>query len=347
MITVAPSRGAVQAHRVVVVLYDGVQALDVAGPLDVFAAANALGANYQVLQLSLTGADISTASGYRLTADGATTCAPSRIDTLIIPGGLNWQKAVGNRDLQAVVRALDHRSCRTVSICAGTFLLAAAGLLNQRRVVTHWEIAHQLAGLFPAVQVDSNALFADDGKYITSAGVAAAIDMSLALVEQDCGIELSADVARRLVVFMARPGAQAQLSVRLQTRSSGKVSLRPALDAINADPGANHSVTALAARAGVSPRHFSRMFLREFGQTPMQFVDRVRVEAACALLATTSDTLDTIADRCGIGSSESLRRLFRRELGVTPSTFRSQPARYGEHAGRTADGDPSASVLSA
>lgn len=344
---VTPSRGAAQEHRVVVVLYDGVQALDVAGPLDVFAAANALGANYHVSQLSLTGTDISTAAGYRLGADGATTAAPSRIDTLIVPGGLTWQKAVGNDDLNAAVQALDRRSRRTVSICAGTFLLAAAGLLDQRRVVAHWEIAYHLGSLFPSVRVDSTALFAGDGKYITSAGVAAAIDMSLALVEQDHGIDMSADVARRLVVFMARPGAQSQLSVRLQTRSSENVSLRAALDAISADPAGNHSVAALAARAGLSPRHFSRLFMRELGQTPMNFVDRVRLEAACALLSTTSETLDTIADRCGIGSSESLRRLFRRELGITPSVFRSRPTLYGNHSRYAVGQYPSRTVLSA
>jgi transcriptional regulator GlxA family with amidase domain len=316
-------------HHVVVVLYDGVHALDVAGPMEVFATANTLGADYRLTLVSLTGTDISTASGFRLGVQGAVASAPARIDTLIVPGGLNWSTVAGADELIAAVKALDRRSGRTVSVCAGTFLLAATGVLDQRRVVAHWETARQLASQFPDVRVDSTDLFATDGKYVTSAGVAAAIDLSLALVEHDHTAALSADVARRLVVFVARPGRQAQLSVRMRTRGSEKLSLRPVLDAIDADPRADHSVAALATRAGLSSRHLNRLFVRELATTPMRYVDRVRLEAACTLLLTTAHTVETVADRCGIGSSESLRRLFRRELGVTPSQFRRDPVGIG------------------
>lgn len=226
------------------------------------------------------------------------------------------------------IAALDLRSRRTVSIGSGAFLLAEGGRLDGRRAATHWELADQLSRRFPTVDVDDAALFLADAKYVSSAGAAAAIDMTLSLIEDDYTAHLASAVARRLVVFMARPGQQAQLSVRLQTRPQTVPSLRAVLDAIIADPGDDHSVPALAERAGVSPRHLGRMFVNEVGVTPMRYVDRARLEAACAMLIQGRNSLDRIAERCGIGSTESLRRLFRRELGLTPSDYRraSQPA---------------------
>jgi transcriptional regulator GlxA family with amidase domain len=163
---------------------------------------------------------------------------------------------------------------------------------------------------------------AETEKCVTSAGVAATIDVALALIEDDHDAELARRVARRLLVFMARPGQQAQLSVRLRTPASPRPTLRPVLDAITSNPRAPHSVPALAALIGVSSRHLGRMFVNDVGVTPMRYVDQVRLEAACAMLADRAEPLDTIAQRCGIGSSESLRRLFRHELGLTPSAFR-------------------------
>jgi transcriptional regulator GlxA family with amidase domain len=254
--------------------------------------------------------------------------APERIDTLVIPGASDWQAAIVDTGLVEAIGALDLRSRRTVSIGSGVFLLAEGGRLDGRRAVTHWELAGQLSRRSPAVDVDEATLFLTDGKYVSSAGVAAAIDMTLSLIEDDYTAHLANAVARRLVVFMARPGQQAQRSVRLQMRPSSAPSPRAVLDGIIADPGDDHSVRTLAARAGVSPRHLGRMFINEVGVTPMRYVDRARLEPACAMLTQGRNSLDRIAERCGIGSTESLRRLFRRELGLTPSDYRrtSQPA---------------------
>lgn len=320
----APAASGVGAvHHVVVLLYDGVQALDVTGPIEALTAANTLGARYAITHVSLTGHEVRTASGVRLGVDASVTGAPRCIDTLVIAGAPQWQTAISDEALIGAIAALDGCSHRTVSICAGTFLLAAAGRLNGRRAVTHWDLARQLAGRFPDVDVDACALFTVDGKYVTSAGVAAAIDMTLALIEQDGSAELARDVARRLLVFMPRPGHHAQLSVRLQTPVSHKPGLRTVLDAINANPQREHSVSSLAALLGVSPRHLGRLFSAEIGVSPRQYVDLVRLEAACAMLIDGVDGLDAIAARCGIGTGESLRRLFRRELGLTPSAYRA------------------------
>lgn len=321
-----PQRNAAtEWHHVVVLLYDGVQSLDVTGPVEALAVANALGARYRVFQASTTGRDVVTLSGVRFGVDGPVDVVPERVDTLIVPGASHWQTSVFDAELVAAIGALDLRSERTVSIGSGAFLLAESGRLDGRRVSTHWDLTHDLSRRFPFVHVDESALFVTDGKYVSSAGVAAAIDMTLALIEDDHTAHLAGEVARRLVVFMARPGRQAQLSVRLQTRPPTNASLRAVLDAIIADPAGDHSVPALAARAGVSPRHLGRMFTSEVGLTPMRYVDRVRLEAACAMLMQGRTPMDRVAQRCGIGSTESLRRLFRRELGLTPSDYRHGP----------------------
>jgi transcriptional regulator GlxA family with amidase domain len=309
-------------HRVVVLVFDGVQVLDVTGPVDAFASANSFGAQYLITTVSVTGADIVTSSGTRLGVDIAAGELTGPIDTLLVPGAPDWQGAISDPVLIGTVRALSERSVRTVSICAGAFPLAATGLLDGRRVATHWKLAKHLAARFPAVQVDSAALFVRDGAYVTSAGVTAGIDLTLFLIEQDHGAALAREVAKDLVVFMARPGDQSQFSVRLDAMPTTNSVVRTVMDIVSADPAANHSLPALAASAGVSTRHLSRLFLAETGQSPTHFVDRTRLEAACAMLVAGNDPLDTVAARTGVGSAETLRRLFLRELGVTPTTYR-------------------------
>jgi transcriptional regulator GlxA family with amidase domain len=246
------------------------------------------------------------------------------IDTLLVPGAPDWQAAISDPVLVDTVRALSQRSVRTVSICAGAFPLAATGLLDGRRAATHWKLAKQLAARFPAVRVDAAALFVSDGAYVTSAGVTAGIDLTLFLIEHDYGPALAREVAKDLVVFMARPGDQSQFSVRLEALPTTNSVVRTVMDIVTADPAANHSLPALAAHAGVSTRHLSRLFLTETGHSPMHFVDRTRLEAACAILVAGADPLDTVAARTGVGSAETLRRLFLRELGVTPATYRKR-----------------------
>jgi transcriptional regulator GlxA family with amidase domain len=313
-----------EPHDVVALLYDGIQMLDVTGPVDAFSSANALGARYCITNASLTGRDVIASSGVRLGVDAAVDALPESIGTLLVPGAPNWQRSVSDPDLVDAVRTLAGRSRRTVSICAGAFPLAATGLLDGRRAATHWKLASHLAARFPKVTVDSAAIFVTDGSYVTSAGVTAGIDLSLSLLEHDHGAALAREVARDLVGFMARPGDQSQFSVRLDALPTGSSIVRNAMDLITSDPRANHSLRSLADAVGVSARHLSRLFLAETGYTPQHFVDRTRLEAACALLTGGRDSLDQIAEQTGAGSSESLRRLFRRELGITPGTYRKR-----------------------
>ena len=309
-------------HHVVALLYDGIQMLDVTGPLDAFASANALGANYRITNASLTGRDVIASSGTRLGADSAVDALPATIGTLLIPGAPDWQRSISDATLIDSVRALAVRSRRTVSICAGAFPLAATGLLNGRRAATHWKLARHLAARFPDVTVDSAAIFVADGHFVTSAGVTAGIDLTLSLIEHDHGASLAREVAKDLVVFMARPGDQSQFSVRLEAPPTGSSAVRKVMDRITSDLTLNHSLQSLAGIAGLSPRHLSRQFVAETGYTPQQFTDRTRLEAACVMLTSGADSLEHIAERTGVGSSESLRRLFKREMGITPGAYR-------------------------
>lgn len=311
-------------HDVVVLLYDGLQMLDVTGPIDAFASANAFGAAYRITHASLDGGDVVASSGARHGADAGLDDLPQNIGTLLIPGSPKWQASITDTALVDAVRRLAQRSRRTVSICAGAFPLAATGLLDGRRAATHWKLARELSARFPEVTVDAAALFVTDGTFVTSAGVTAGIDLTLSLIEHDHGANLALDVARDLVVFMARPGDQSQFSVRLEAVPTHHSVVRDVMDAVTANPGRNHTLTSLAAGAGISARHLSRLFLTETGHTPAHFVDRTRLEAACGMLTGGPATLDQVAERTGLGSSESLRRLFQRELGITPSAYRNR-----------------------
>jgi transcriptional regulator GlxA family with amidase domain len=313
-----------EPHLVVVMVYDGIQMLDVTGPVDAFTSANALGAQYRVMHASVTGADVIASSGVRLGVDTAAHLVSDRIGTLLVPGAPDWQASITNQELVATIHELAQHSRRTVSICAGAFPLAASGLLNGRRAATHWKLARQLAARFPEVSVDAAAIFVTDGAYTTSAGVTAGIDLTLSLIERDHGPALALDVARDLVVFMARPGDQSQFSVRLEALPTNNSVVRDVMNTITADPQHNHTLGSLAASAGVSSRHLSRLFLAETGHTPQHFVDRTRLEAACAILTSTQESLEHVAERTGVGSSESLRRLFQRELGLTPGAYRKR-----------------------
>ncbi|MCV7228447.1 GlxA family transcriptional regulator [Mycolicibacterium komossense] len=311
-------------HHVVVLAFDGIQVLDVTGPVDAFASANTFDARYRITTASIDGTDVVTSSGTRLGMDIAAAAIGDPVDTLLVPGAPDWQAVISDVQLIDTVRALSERSARTVSICAGAFPLAATGLLDGRRAATHWKLVKHLTARFPAVRVDAGALFVSDGKYVTSAGVTAGIDLTLFLIEQDYGAAIAREVARDLVVFMARPGDQSQFSARLDALPTSNSVVRIVMDLVTADPQANHSQTSLAAAAGVSTRHLSRLFLAETGHSPTYFVDRTRLEAACALLVAGNDPLDLVAARTGVGSAETLRRLFLRELGVTPATYRKR-----------------------
>jgi transcriptional regulator GlxA family with amidase domain len=306
-----------------VFIFPGVRLLDVTGPIEVFTSANGFGGRYRLELVSGDGRDVVASGGTRLGADLSVDDIRQPCDVLIIPGGPEWERLVKDDALLDLVRKLNGTARRTASVCTGAFLLAGAGLLDGRRATTHWRNAGQLALRFPAVRVEPDAIFVQDGPMMTSAGVSAGIDLSLAIVEQHFGAPVARAVAKDMVVFMQRPGGQSQFSVRSQAVHTRHEMLRHVLDAVVEDPSGNHALSAMARRAGVSARHVTRLFDEEVGTTPARYVEQVRMEAARSMLETGDDTMAVVARRAGFGSPESLRRAFMRHLGVVPSAYRA------------------------
>ena len=220
------------------------------------------------------------------------------------------------------IAAVAPRCRRVATVCTGVFLAAEAGLLEGRRVTTHWARADQLATEFPSLEVDPDPIYVRDGKYWTSAGVTAGIDLALALVQEDLGVEVAQTVARWMVMFLHRPGGQTQFASPVWVPRAERSTVRVVQSLVEAAPGGDHRVPTLAAAAGMSVRHFTRVFTAEVGETPGRFVERVRLEAARRELETTTDTLDVVAARCGLGTAETLRRVFQRRLSVAPDFYR-------------------------
>jgi transcriptional regulator GlxA family with amidase domain len=327
-----------QARRVVIVGFDECQALDVVGPLEVFAGARQaqahLGARdpgYAPILVSAGGTRwIRTASGLRIeTAMTLERAASSPIDTLLIGGGQGSRRAAGDPALlRRVVRAAS-KARRVASVCTGAFVLAAAGLLDDKRATTHWAYCDQLAATFPRVQVEDDPIYVRDGDVWTSAGVTAGIDLSLALVEDDLGRDLAMLVARYLVVFVRRAGGQSQFSAQLSVQAAERPTLRDLQAWIVEHPEADLSVPQLARRVAMSVRHFGRLFRSEVGISPATYVERVRIETARRLLETSGRSVEEVAIAAGFGTPESLRRAFARTVGLSPSEYRN---RFGEGA---------------
>ncbi|MFD8811277.1 GlxA family transcriptional regulator [Streptomyces sp. NPDC059627] len=308
---------------VIVLVFPGVRLLDVTGPIEVFASANEFGGRCRVQIASEDGAEVTTSAGTRIGADLRVDEVREPCDVLVIPGGPEWETLIKDDALLDVVRQLNEKARCTASVCTGAFLLAAAGLLDGRRAATHWRNSQQLALRFPSVEVQPDAIFVRDGRMMTSAGVSAGIDLSLALVEDHYGAEVARAVAKDMVVLMQRPGGQSQFSVRSRATHSRQETLRRVLDAVAENPEAKHTVSAMARRAGLSVRHLTRLFYEEVGTTPARYVEQIRLEAAQALLETGDDPMAAVARRTGFGSPESLRRAFVRQLDVTPGAFRA------------------------
>jgi len=325
------------ARSIVIVAFPGVQPLDVVGPHEVFAGANAAldgGRScrdrdrtdrrpYRIEVVSADGANVVTESGLQL----GTSPLPVNedpIDTLLLPGGTGVTMARFDGPLISWVQKAASRSRRIATVCSGTFLAAQAGLLDGRTVTTHWAPAAQLAADYPAITVDPDPIYRHDGNIWSSAGVTAGIDLSLALVDADHGAEVSQTVARWLVMFLHRPGGQTQFATATWTPRAERSHVRRIQQRIDDEPGADHSVSALAAVAAMSPRHFTRVFTDEVGVSPGRYVERVRIEAARRLLETSNDTLDIVAQRCGFGTAETLRRSFHRGIGVAPDHYRQR-----------------------
>ncbi|MGW0551779.1 GlxA family transcriptional regulator [Streptomyces altiplanensis] len=307
---------------VLVVLFDGVQSLDVTGPVEVFTGAgHVLGdtSAYPVRTASLDGAPVRTHSGLLLTPDTSLADAEPP-HTLLVPGGQATRTP--DRRLVDWLRTHAPRAERLVSVCTGALLLAEAGLLDGHRVTTHWAATDLLARNHPEVEVDPDPIFVRDGHLSTSAGVTAGIDLALALVEEDHGSEVALTVARYLVVFLRRPGGQAQFSAQLAAQTARREPLRELQQFITEHPGEDHCVEALAARALLSPRHFARAFQAETGTTPGRYVERVRLEHARRLLEGTRDGVHEIARASGYGTPEAMRRAFVKALGTPPAEYR-------------------------
>jgi transcriptional regulator GlxA family with amidase domain len=312
-------------RHVVVVAFPGVQPLDAVGPVEVFAgaaraaAAQGRGDTYRVTLASLGGDTVWSESGIGLrTAPLPEPDAP--IDTVVVAGGGGTRAP--DPALITWIRQTTPRCRRVATVCTGAFLAAEAGLLTGRRVTTHWASADRLAVEFPLLTVDADPIYIRDGKFWTSAGVTAGIDLALALVEEDLGVEVAQTVARSLVMFLHRPGGQTQFASPVWVRRAERSTVRAVQTLVEAAPAGDHRVPTLAAAAAMSVRHFTRVFTTEVGETPGKFVERVRIEAARVELETTSDTLDVIATRCGFGTAESLRRVTQRRLGVAPDAYR-------------------------
>jgi transcriptional regulator GlxA family with amidase domain len=315
--------------RVIDVLtYPAVQLLDVTGPVQVFASANDLVARaggmrpYLLRVVAQGGQGVTASAGVALVA-GPLTQVGEELDTLLIAGGEGAEAAAENVLLVDWVRKRATQARRIASVCTGAFLLAAAGVLDGRRAATHWMYCAKLAQRFPTVRVEPDPIFVCDGPVWTSAGVTAGIDLALALVEEDLGRSVALAVARYLVVFLKRPGGQAQFSAALALQAADDTFGR-LHEWINGHLVDDLSLSVLADQAGMSERSFSRHYAEATGQTPARAIERLRVEAARHLLSDSGLPVKRIAQRCGLGSEETMRRSFLRLLGVTPQDYRSR-----------------------
>lgn len=326
-----PSRFVTKTERMVrtvlIVGFDGVQALDMVGPFEVFTGASLFLATrgeggYAVRVVSADGAAVSTGTGLTLAADPLPDSGDG-IDTVVLPGGFGAEAARKDDALIDWIRAAAPRVRRVVSVCSGAVLAAQAGLLDGCVATTHWAFAPHMASEFPSVTVDPDPIFVRSSEKVwTAAGVTAGIDLALSLVEDDHGTEIAQTVARYLVMYLRRPGGQTQFAAPVWMPRARRTPIRDVQEAIEAEPGGTHSVSELAARAAMSPRHFTRVFTDEVGEAPGAYVERVRTEAARRQLEETDDTVTVIAARCGFGSAETLRRNFVRRLGVSPDQYR-------------------------
>lgn len=316
------------SRLVEVLAYRSAKLLDVAGPIQVFASANTLVAQtgeavpYSIRVVAQGGERVEASGGVELAVHPLSPI-DAALDTLVIAGGEGIAAAATNTQLIDWVRERAKQARRTASVCTGAFLLAASGMLDGRRAVTHWAFCAELARRFPAVQVEPDPIFVQDGTVWTSAGVTAGIDLALALVEEDLGRAAALAVARHLVVFLKRPGGQAQFSefLSLQTAEDRFGALH---DWISNHLAGDLSLPVLAQQAGMSERSFSRHYAESTGLTPARAVERLRVEGARHLLSETRLPVKRISQRCGFGSEETMRRSFLRLLDTTPQDYRAR-----------------------
>jgi transcriptional regulator GlxA family with amidase domain len=315
-------------RRIVITGPPPVEILDVTGPVEVFSSVP----GYEVLVVTTDGStELKTNRSVHLGGAVPHSRVSGPIDTLVVVGGPGAERGEYDDMYLRWVSDAAHRSRRVASVCTGAFILGAAGVLDGRRAVTHWRFCDRLAREFPKVKVLPNPIFLRDGQIYTSAGITSGIDLSLALIEEDHGHQAALAVARQLVMFLVRPGGQAQYSDMLSRQATTFEPLRELQVYMLENVRGNLSVEALAERIGMSARHFSRVCVRELKMNPGQLVERLRVEAAQQMIDSSSKGLKEIADACGFGTADSMRRAFQRVLGVTAAEYvdrfkRTQPS---------------------
>ena len=318
--TTVPNTG----RRMIMAAYDDAELLDISCVTGVLDAANRQGATppYDVRLATPGGRPVRCASGLVLGSQAALEDVHGPVDSLIVGGGRGHRAAAADPRLVDNVRRLAEVSRRVASVCTGAGVLAAAGLLDGLRVTTHWSFAGELAAAHPQIEVDPAPLYIREGRIYTAAGVTSALDVTLALVEEDHGPTLARSVARTLVTYLQRPGNQAQISMFVAAPAPAHPIVQRVVGHITAALDHDLGIPALAERAGVSERHLTRLFLDHLGQTPARFVRTARTEAASHLLVSTELPLSAIARRCGFRSTETLRQAFLDQYGTTPSQHR-------------------------
>jgi transcriptional regulator GlxA family with amidase domain len=313
-------------RRIVVVLVPPVDELDLVGPLQVFNSVNRLAGETRYSIEAVTNSErltIESESGVvHFAARHHFRRVEGAFDSVLVVCGLG-SRSVRDAALSAWLRKVTPQVRRVGAVCVGAFLLAEAGLLNGRRATAHWRFGRELATRYPEVRVEHQPLWVKDGNLYTSAGISAGIDLALAWVEEDCGSALAHEAARELVLFLRRPGGQPQVSVSLASQASTMASIRELQVWIAEHLNARLSVESLAQRMSMSVRTFERIFAREVGTTPAQYVLQARVEAARRLLELTNGGLKHVASSVGFGSVDVMRRAFVRLLGLTPVRYRA------------------------
>ena len=314
-------------RRVVIVVFEGIQSLDLTGPLEVFDGAGQHPAarvhgGYAITVAAAEPGPLRTSSGLTITPDTTLAQVRGPVDTLVVAGGDGVYTAIERPELVAQVRRLATSARRVTSVCSGAFLLAEAGLLDGRRATTHWARCAAFAARYPAVTVEPDPIFVRDGNVATSAGVTAGMDLALALVEDDLGRDVALIIARMLVLFLRRPGNQSQFSAQLSAQLADRDEIRDLQRWVLDHPGSDCSVDALATRAGMSPRNLARVFTEQVGVTPARYVEQTRIEHARRRLEESADPVESIAVQCGFGTAETMRRAFLRALAIPPAEYR-------------------------
>lgn len=320
-----------EPRRILMIAYPGAHNLDVVGPLEILATTTYFVADgarpYDIAIVAENAGPVSASSGLTITAalSFEDVLTDDRdIDTLMIAGGHGSSEAMKDASLVDFLRAAAPRARRIASICTGALVLAEAGLLDGRRASTHWFWCPKMENDYPAVEVDRDAIYVRDGNVWTSAGVTSGMDLALALVEDDLGHETALQVARFSVMYIMRPGGQSQFSAHLVAQRAEDPAINATLDFILTNPGDPLTVTALAARAGLSERTFARRFKDETGMTPAAYVETARVQAARVALETTAKGVEQVAMGAGFQNAERMRRAFQRHLGVSASEYRER-----------------------